>query len=174
MGFLIYKKTDAGSSVRYEKVKSLRLAGREGLIAKHVKTLPDNETQSWKLSASKLLEAAGLDASSHAVLFDVTEKNATNVCLYELKRIHGSCQDMTTQLALDFSVLLDEEVGAGAEARAAKFEFTPSAKPKVLGEMLALSGGPGGGDWKWDAPAMQLGATVVQPSCSHCSCGHHS
>jgi hypothetical protein len=32
----------------------------------------------------------------------------------------------------------------------------------LLGEMLALTGGPGGGDWKWDATSLQLGATVVQ------------
>jgi molybdate transport system substrate-binding protein len=33
-------------------------------------------------------------------------------------------------------------------------------KPRLLGETLALTGGPGGGDWKWAATSLQLGATV--------------
>jgi hypothetical protein len=34
--------------------------------------------------------------------------------------------------------------------------MTPPNQTTLLGEMLALTGGPGGGDWKRDA-------TVVQP-----------
>jgi hypothetical protein len=33
---------------------------------------------------------------------------------------------------------------------------------KNLGEMLSLTGGPCGGDWKWAESALQIGATVVQ------------
>jgi hypothetical protein len=40
--------------------------------------------------------------------------------------------------------------------------------PKKLGEMLSLTGGPGGGDWKWGEAALQIGATVVQPHRSGC------
>jgi hypothetical protein len=165
MAFLIYKKTAAGKTVRYEKIQPLKLSGCDGLIARHVKTLSDAETQSWKLDAAALLKLAGIAPSSDglAVLFDVTGRDATSVCLYELARIHGSCRDTSTQLALDFSVVIDREIGGKAEEFAGKFKMTPSAQPKLLGEMLALTGGPGGGDWKWDATSLQLGATVVQP-----------
>jgi hypothetical protein len=163
MAFLIYKKADDGKSVRYEKIQPLKLSGRDGLIARYVKTLSDAEMQSWKLDAAALLKLAGIAPSSDglAVLFDVTGRDATNVCLYELARIHGSCRDTSTQLALDFSVVIDREIGGNAAEFAGNFEMTPPAQPKLLGEMLALTGGPGGGDWKWDATSLQPGATVV-------------
>jgi hypothetical protein len=164
MAFLIYNKIADGKTVRYEKIKPLKLSGRDGLIARHVKTLTDAETQSWKLDAAALLKLAGIAPTNDAlaVLFDVTARDATSVCLYELARIHGSCGDTSTQLALDFSVVIDREIGGNAAEFAGKFEMKPPAQPKLLGEMLALTGGPGGGDWKWDATSLQLGATVVQ------------
>ena len=177
MGFLIYKRTSNGGSIRYEKLKPLKLGGTTGVIAQHVKSLGDDEARSWKLEAASLLQFAGLEPKDNTVLFDVAGPDATNVCLYELSRIHGSCRDTSTQLALDFSVVLDQEAGDDAAALAASFEVTPPAKLKRLGETLSLSGGPGGGDWKWGAPPMQLGATVVHAhdhqggSCANCTCG---
>ena len=169
MAFLIYKKTADGETISYEKIKPLKLGGRDGLIARHVQTLSDAETQSWKLEASALLNLAGVAPTSDAlaVLFDVTARDATSVCLYELARIHGSCSDTSTQLALDFSVVIDREIGGNAAEFAGKFEITPPTQPKLLGEMLALTGGPGGGDWKWDATSLQLGATVVHAQHGH-------
>jgi hypothetical protein len=165
MAFLIYKKIANGKTVCYEKVKPLKLSGRDGLIARHVQTLSNAETQSWKLDAATVLKLAGiaLGSDAFAILFDVTARDATSVCLYELARIHGSCRDTSTQLALDFSVVIDQEIGDNAAEFVGKFEIAPPAQPKLLGEMLALTGGPGGGDWKWDATSLQLGATVVQP-----------
>jgi hypothetical protein len=163
MAFLIYKKIAVGKTVRYEKIKLLRLSGRDGLIARHVQTLSAAETPSWKLDAAALLKLAGVAPAgdTFAVLFDVTARDAASVCLYELAWIRGSCHDTSTQLALDFSVVVDKEIGGNAAEFAGKFEITPPAQPKLLGEMLALTGGPGGGDWKWDATSLQLGATVV-------------
>src|ERR1017187_4544579 len=145
MAFLIYKKYGNAETIRYEKLQSLKLGGRDGLIAKHVKTLTGDAPRSWKLGVSGLLKLAGFAGAVDelAVLFDVTGNDATNVCLYELSRIHGSCADTSTQ--------------------------------------LALSGGPGGGDWKWIGTSLQLGATVVQAQhghghgtgepCPSCTCG---
>jgi hypothetical protein len=170
MAFLIYKKTAGDKIVRYEKIQPLRLSGRDGLIARHVQTLSDAKTQSWQLDAAALLKLAGIAPTSDAfaILFDVTARDATSVCLYELARIHGSCSDTSTQLALDFFVVVDKEIGDNAAEFAGKFEITPPTQPKLLGEMLALTGGPGGGDWKWDATVLQLGATVVHAQQGHC------
>ncbi|MGO9585700.1 MAG: hypothetical protein ACLP2Y_05855 [Limisphaerales bacterium] len=163
MAFLIYKKTTGGKNVHYEKIKPLKFSGRDGLIARHVQTLSDAETQSWKLDAAALLKLAGITPARDtlAILFDITARDAKSVCLYELVRIHGSCRATSTQLALDFSVVIDREIDGNAAVYAGKFIITPPAQPKLLGEMLALTGGPGGGDWKWDATSLQLGATVV-------------
>jgi hypothetical protein len=182
MAFLIYKKTDAGETVRYEKIKALKLGGRDGLVAQHVKTLTEDETRSWKLDAASLLKLAGFAPAGDglAVLFDINGRDSTAVCLYELSRIHGSSRDTSTQLALDFAVVIDQEIGEGAADYARQFEVAPPAKPKLLGETLALTGGPGGGDWKWAGTSLQLGATVVQAQhghghtgepCPSCTCG---
>jgi hypothetical protein len=170
MAFLIYKKTVAGKTVHYEKIKPLKLSGRDGLIARHVQTLSDAEIKRWKLDAAALLKLAGIAQASDtlAVLFDVTARDATSVCLYELARIHGSCCETSTQLALDFSVVIDQEIGGNATEFAGRFEITPQVQPKLLGEMLALNGGPSGGDWKWDATSLQLGATVVHAQPGRC------
>ena len=164
MGFLIYKKSNAGQTVLYERVKPLKLGGRDGLIARYVKTLPTDETPSWKLRVDALLKLAGMPAPDHqlAVLFDVAGPDTTNVCLYELSRIQGSCRDTSTQLALEFSVVVDQEIGDDAATFTRKFQITPPVQLKLLSEILGLTGGLGGGDWKWSAPSMQLGATVVQ------------
>ena len=69
MAFLIYKKTANGKNVRYEKIKPLKLSGRDGLIARHVQTLSDVETQSWKLDAAALLKLAGLALASDAFAY---------------------------------------------------------------------------------------------------------
>jgi hypothetical protein len=181
MAFLIYKKYGNAETIRYEKFQPLKLSGPEGLIAKHVKSLRFDETASWKLGASSFLKLAGFGGAvdEMAVLFDIAGPDATSVCLYELLRIHGSCVDTATQLMLDFSVVVDKDLGDGAAAFLQSFEVSALEKPRLLGETLALTGGPCGGDWKWAATSLQLGATVVQAQhghatgdpCSNCSCG---
>jgi hypothetical protein len=109
-------------------------------------------------------------------LFDLAGRDATNVCLYELTRIHGSCRDTSTLLALELSVLIDKEVGDDVAGVAQEFAVSAGAKPKSLGETLPLSGGPGGGDWKWGTTALPIGATAVNaqhrgPPCPNCACG---
>jgi len=182
MAFLIYKKTAADGNASYEQLKPLKLGGRDGLLARHIQALPAADLRSWKLDTSALLRVAGEDPAvgNITVLFDVTGRNSTSVCLYELVKVHGSCRDTSTQLALDFVVVLDQEIGDGAPAYARKFKVEIPARPRLLGETLSLSGGPGGGDWKWGTPPMQLGATVVRGQfpghgsgepCAHCTCG---
>jgi hypothetical protein len=178
MAFLIYKKTANGQVVRYEKVKPLRLSGRDGIIAQHVKKLCASQTPSWKLGADALVKLAGLAVPGKelVVLFNVAGRDTANVCLYELSRIHGSSGDTSTQLALDFAVVVDKEIGDAAAEYANDFEIATPTKPKLLGETLALTGGSGGGDWKWTATSLQLGSTVVQPNRrnppgKNCACG---
>jgi hypothetical protein len=162
MPFLIYKKTAAGINTRYERIKPLKLAGPQGLVARNVKSLTASQTVSWKLDAAGVLKLAGVPVENIAVLFDASSRDANAVCLYELTRLHGSCRDTTTNLALDFDVVLDRKWDNAKEDYASTFETLPTATPKKLGEILALTGGPAGGDWKWGQSDLQIGATVVQ------------
>jgi len=164
MAFLIYKRIAAGPLVRFEKLQPLKLGGSDGLIARHVKSLPDAETQSWRLEARALLAFAGHSGAGDelVVLFHVTGRDTTTACLYELKRIHGSCRGTSTQQALDFAVLVDQEADGDAAEFAKCFEVPAGQSHKRFSETLALSGGPAGSDWKWSNTALNLGATVVQ------------
>jgi hypothetical protein len=181
MAFLIYKKYGNAETIRYEKLQPLKLGGRDGLIAKHVKTLTDDQARSWKLGVGTLLKLAGFAGAVDelTVLFDVAGHDSTSVCLYELVKIHGSCRDTSTQLALDMTVVVDKEIGDEAAAYAKNFEIPVPERPRQLGETLALSGGSGGGDWRWGTPPMQLGATIVHAQhrhgtgepCANCNCG---
>jgi len=176
MGFLIYKKADAGNNVRYERILPLKLGGTDGSIAQHVKLLPADQCASWKLDAATLLKQAGYDGDHFTVLFNAIEGDTTAACFYELTRIHGSCRDTSTNMALDFNVVLDRKLTASRPDFAAAFDAPLTATPKRLSEMLALTGGPDGGDWKWSSSALQIGATVVQPHRAgpprpNCTCG---
>jgi hypothetical protein len=162
MAFLIYKKSDAGKNIRYQRIQPLKLGGSDGLIARHVKSMPADQTASWKLEATGLLRLAGVAGENLGVLFDTAGGDATAVCFYELTRIHGSCRETNTNLALDFNVVLDRGLDEFKPDFVAAFEAPLAEKPKKLGEVLSLTGGPCGGDWKWGNPALQIGATVVQ------------
>jgi hypothetical protein len=169
MAFLIYKHTLDGDRIRYEKTGALRLSGADGLIARHVGSLPAAKLASWKLDAPSLLSLAlGAPATDGlVVVFDITDKHRAGLCLYELKGIHGSCRDTTTQLAMDFNILVDQEPGGDAVQHGRAFLVAADGDRKQLGEMMALSGGPSGGTWKWTDPGMNIGATVVRPSMVH-------
>jgi hypothetical protein len=186
MAFLIYKKSTIGDLLRFERVQPLKLSGADGLIARHVKTLQGEAAASWKLSTTDLLQLADASAGAadQTVLFDLGG-DAASVCLYELTGIHGSSRDTATQLALDFTVVIDQEIDGDPAEFARKFGVAISTKPKLLGETLALTGGPCGGDWKWGETAMNLGVTVVQAQaaphhngggepCPNCTCGRRA
>jgi hypothetical protein len=128
-----------------------------------VKSLPAGQTTSWKLEAAGLLRLDGVASENLGVLFDTAGGDTTAVCFYELTRLHGSCRDTSTNLALDFNVVIDRELDESKPKFVASFEAPLAATPKKLGEMLMLTGGPCGGDWKWDSSELQIGATVVQP-----------
>ena len=179
MPFLLYRKTKAESQIRYERLKMLRLGGPDGLIARYVKAMPADQTASWSLDAAAVLQLDGHSAGNLAVLFDASGGGTSAACLYELTRIHGSCRDTSTNLALDFNVILDGPLDESHPDFAAAFAAPADAKPKQLGEILALTGGPAGGDWKWGSSALQIGATVVQPhqsapGCPNCACGRQA
>jgi hypothetical protein len=160
MAFLIYRKQRDDQRVRYERLQPLRLSGRDGLISRHIDSLTEVETPSWRLSTASLLTLAGFaEHQDLTVVFDLSRPETT--CLYELVRINGSCRDVSTQLALEFAVVLDQETGPDAGGYTSCFEVASTGTPKLLSELLALSGGPGGGDWKWSPLPMQIGATVV-------------
>jgi hypothetical protein len=160
MAFVIYKQDSCGQNARYERVGTLRLGGPEGVIARHVKSLSSDQTTSWRLERSELLILAGITDDKLTILFDLSGSAATSVCFYELTRVCGSCRDTSTNLALNFNVVLDCE-GKASDFRAA-FEAPRLAAPKQIAETLSLNGGPCGGDWTWAKAALQIGATVVQ------------
>ncbi len=78
MAFLIYEETVGGGTPLYEKTKPLKPGGHDGLLARHVRTLTEEDARSWKLDAPALLRFAGCGpaGSEHAVLFDGTGRYA--------------------------------------------------------------------------------------------------
>ncbi len=180
MAFHIYNQYGNAETTSYQQLQPLKLGGSDGLIARHVKALTEAEAHKWKLGAAGLLRLAGFAGAVDelAVLFQVAGPDAAHVCLYELKRIHGSCAGASTQLVLDFAVIVDQEMGEGAAADVNRFEIPVPEQPRLHSEMLALSGGPDGGDWKWVAPLLQAAQGQSHDhghgsgeACSNCSCG---
>ena len=167
MPFLIYKRLPSGDSIRYERLQSSKVGGAPGPIACFLKTLKgDAAEEGWELEPLTLAQFAGVTANGDglAVLFEVPAGAPGAVCLYQLHRLCGVAHDRKTNLSLDFEVLVDEVVSTPLEDFKRAFTIPATKSGKRLREILQLSGGPGGGDWKWETPAMNLGATVVSPA----------
>jgi hypothetical protein len=132
-----------------------------------VKALQGTATeQGWELDSPTLVQLAGVSVNGDpfAVLFEVTGGETGAVSLYRLHRLCGVARDRMTHLSLDFEVLVDEMINAPPDDFKRAFTLPSNFRGKCLREILQLSGGPGGGDWKWEAPAMKLGATLVRPA----------
>jgi hypothetical protein len=107
MAFLIYKKTNAGQiSVTN---------GSETAEAQRARRIdcPPCDSDAARTNA-KAGNWTPPDCSSSpgarenlGVLFDAAGHDANAVCFYELTRLHGSCRDTRTNLALDFNIVLD-------------------------------------------------------------------
>jgi len=167
MPFLIYKRLPSGDSIRYERQQTFKVGGATGPIARFLKTLKgDAAEKSWELEPLTLVQFAGITANGDelAVLFEVKAGTPDAVCLYQLHRLCGVARDRKTNLSLDFEVLVDEVVSTPPEEFKRAFTIPAAKSGKCLREVLQLSGGPGGGDWKWENPAMNLGATLVGPA----------
>ncbi len=137
----------------------------------HVKTLSEAGMACWQLDDASLLTLDGVasDAGEQVVLFEV-DTGSGCACLYPLECIHGSCRELSTQLALDFTVILDQAVDGDPAEFVKSFEVPLVRQRRRLCETLALSGGPAGGDWRWGQSALSLGATVVQAHGSPAPC----
>lgn len=167
MPFLVYKCQPSGDSVRYERLQAIKLGGAVGPIARHVKSLKgDAAEQGWELDPLTLVQLAGVRVNEEtlAVLFEVAGGEPGAVCLYRLHWLCGVARDRMTHLSLDFEVLVDQAVNEPVEAFKHAFSLPDHQRGKRLREVLQLSGGPSGGDWRWDTPAMKLGATLVSAS----------
>ena len=164
MGFMIYTCRHAGDALRYEQVQSLNLGGTNGAIAQFVKTLPpERRYENWKLTPEEVVEFSGFPGAGYdlAVLLDMVPRDPSAVCLYQLEEIRGGFQGRSTQIALDLTVLLDTVVSKGASEFKSAFTAPPASSRKRLLELLVLSGGPEGGDWRWGSAPMNLGAAVL-------------
>jgi hypothetical protein len=132
-----------------------------------VKSLKGDATeQGWELDPLTLVQLAGVSANEDALalLFEVAGGQPGAVCLYRLHRLCGVARDRMTHLSLDFEVLVDQVVSEPAEEFNRAFSLPANQRGKRLREILQLSGGPGGGDWRWETPAMKLGVTLVSAS----------
>lgn len=157
MAFLFYRKRSTGDVFRYEMLQRLKLNGKDGPVARFVAMLVGEQIEEgWELKVATLAQLAGMSATEEvAVLFDIGGNGV--ICLYELRKITGLLRSGKINLALDFEVLVDEPMGnAPAEFKQA-FDM-PKTKPrKRLREILVLNPD----DWKWEKPALNLGATLV-------------
>jgi hypothetical protein len=166
MSFHIYIKQAGEVTVRYEQLRSIKLSGPDGPVARCLKSLSGESVgAAWTLSIPTLLREAGFGANTNefSILFDVSTRERASVCLYELRRINGLSAAMTTQLALEFLVLVDEPVDTDTRQFKSVLKLPAVGNYRVLTEVLELSGGFGGGDWRWVKTKMQLGAARTKP-----------
>lgn len=167
MGFMIYRCRPAEDLLRYEQIKTLSLGGANGAIARFIRNSPrERLAGNWKMTPEELVEFSGSPGigCELAVLLDMAPRDPSAVCLYQLQEIRGVCQPQSTQLALDFTVLLDHPVAARAGEYKISFTIPAVWPQKRLLEILVLNGGLEGGDWTWGTPAMNLGATFLGAS----------
>jgi hypothetical protein len=167
MSFVLYKHQTSGDTIHYERFQPIKVGGTSGPLARHVRWLPgDAVDKGWEIDPARLVRLAGIADEGLAVLFEVNSGQAGAVCLYRLHRVCGVARDRKTHLSLDFEVLVDQVVSVPPDEFKRSFSLPAVQIGKRLCEVLQLGGGPDGGDWRWEAPAMKLGATLVGPAIS--------
>lgn len=157
MAFHFYRKRSAGEIFRYEFFQPLKLNGKDGPVARFIASLVGKQLdEGWELKVSTLAQLAGLPAAEEVtVLFDIGGNGV--ICIYELRQITGLLRSGKVNLALDFDVLVDEPIGKAPAEYKQAFDLPKIAPKKRLREILVLNTD----DWKWDKPALNLGATLV-------------
>lgn len=166
MAFYLYEKTNDGENLEgFRRVGKIKFSGEEGIIAKHVTQLPDEEAEQWSLSEKGALDyvTEGKDAAGYALVFDADPKSETSVALYRLVRVAGQSQADETEMVFVFEVLVDGSEGKDPNSVKEFFQVEQTGKRKELCEPLRLTGGtnPKLSTWKWGRPSMSIGGAVV-------------
>jgi homocitrate synthase NifV len=152
---------------RHTRVGRVRLAGRDGLLAKFLREKLNEDTPlPWVLDSAGLVERVdrSLDPAAHLVVLDMLPDHAMELCLYEVNAIRGVSMIDDSDLVLACRGLVEQAAPEGGVA-AAKLEFDPGERPAggQIMEPLRLTGGTMEGSYRWASPKMDIGATLCGP-----------
>ncbi len=167
MPFVVYNYQPGIHCCQYKRLKPIRLGGVDGPIARHARSLPAGAAEKgWELTALALTQLSDLDDSGikPVVLFDATVDSPPFILLYQLHRICGITHSRQTYLSLELEVLVSHALDSHVEDFKSAFTVPDVQSGRRFREILQLGGGIDGGQWKWETPALNMGAAVVNPS----------
>lgn len=158
MGFHLYKFENKNGSADFVYKKALKLSGADGLVAKQVAGMPvKDESVLWNITGKQLVG----DMDEGVVIFDSCPSDSDKVVLYQLMRISGESFPEKTEILLHFKILVNKQTQGKAKEIKQSFSISAEDKTPELHEAIVLTGGYEGGEWKWAAPDMNIGAAVV-------------
>lgn len=160
MAFWIYTTELTAETATYQRQRTLRLAGVDGLIAGYLRFHRSAEMPwRWQLDAQTLSQLAtpGTGWKGTEVLFQSFDEASNQFQLYRVLGINGQSQSMDTDLVFTLCHLHQ----APNEEDLAHFARPRPLDERQMLEALGLSGGLRGGKYRWTSPKMNIGAAVI-------------
>lgn len=163
MSFWIYHCEDEC----YRRLQPLKLTGTDGLLTHFLRRHSHEETPfAWCLGDADILHLARPDLNSrtHRIVFDMMPESPDDVSLYRVCQLQGSSELDESDVVLTCNVLFQENAPAAATALRSAFRIDKPASPRLVLEVLRLSGGTLRGRYLWGRPKMDIGAAVCPAS----------
>lgn len=154
MGFTLYK---AGTSGNWLRADTLKLSGKDGLIAKHVKEQGNAIEQTWQLSSRELKTMVG-----GSIFFEHKDGKGHLVAVSFLHSLIGRTGGDRTDLTLHMIKIL-EKLNISTEELALTGVKIEEGKGDQQFLSLTLNGGTSGGNWKWMETPIALNAAAASP-----------
>ncbi len=159
MAFWLYARN--GST--YEQVRSIKLTGKDGALARFLQEHATEETPfTWEFNPASLIELIdpSLDPATHDVVIDMLPEGLTEVSLYRITSLRGSSEYDESDLVMACKLLQQGATPTSANEFKQRFvRNTPSSSRQMV-EAFHLTGGVAIGSYYWSKPKMNIGAAI--------------
>ncbi|MFP4352718.1 MAG: hypothetical protein ACLFRP_07960 [Puniceicoccaceae bacterium] len=165
MAFWLYSKN--GSS--YGRIRSVRLAGKDGLLAGYLRDHRSAETPfTWELDSAGLVRRIdpALAPEEHVILIDMLPESFTEVSLYRVISLRGVSEYDESDLALACKLLHQGRCPGTAGEFKEAFHSDAVESERQMIEAFRLTGGVSDGTYLWAKPGMDIGAAICPSAAS--------
>jgi len=154
MGFTLYK---AGTSGNWVLSNTLKLSGKDGVIAKYVKDQGSTLEQPWQMSTEELKALVG-----GSIFFEHKNGSGQLVAVSFLHSLIGRTGGDRTDLTLHLIKIL-EKPNISTEELTTQGVKVVEGKGNQQFLSLTLNGGTSTGNWKWMETPIALNAASASP-----------
>ena len=163
MGFLACQIEQLeGDFLKLHHLRALVLGGKNGLLARHLPALANDDDGKWSLTAQELLKFENAANPENAcILFELTPRSGEQKSYLLTVDVSGSTMSLVTDALFHFKVLALIEGNTGGAPDCFVVKNWRNGADRY--EQMRLDGGFVGGNWAWSQPPLAVEATILHP-----------